>query len=251
MSKSCLRKVNFVFAIELFVTGEWDFSLKRQKQMHGYFAGRSQRRQCGAIFAGHKGHRKVSCLEGCLGGASWPLCLGLVRFMSWMGLRALCVLDGASCPLCLGWGFVPSCLGWGLGASFWASAALVSWMGLRAFYEAFAAVVSWMGLDFLFLAAVPLCLVSKLTFSWKLPSVPRDYSWHDSRLDGECGWQVYGQGVFDLAECSEKNPRGAEAWTEFWHEWEEAKRRRWGCKWIGAEGFNQYRRYCSYQFRQE
>lgn len=160
MSKSCLRKVNFVFAIELFVTdfvtGELDISLKRQKQMHGYFAGRSQRRQCVAIFAGHKGHRKVSCLEGCLGGASWPLCLGLVRFMSWMGLRALCVLDGASCPrvldgalvplfgpllpLSLGWGFVPFtrplrplCLGW-----------------------------VWI---FFFWAAVPLCLVSKLTFS--------------------------------------------------------------------------------------
>ena len=202
MSESCLRKVNFVFAIELFVTGELDISLKRQKQMHGYFAGRSQRRQCVAIFAGHKGHRKVSCLEGCLCGASWPLRLGLVRFMSWMGLRALCVLDGASCPrvldgalvplfgplrpLSLGWGFLPFtrplrplCLGW-----------------------------VWI---FFFLAAVPLCLVSKLTFSWKLPSVPGDYSWHDSRLDGECGWQVYGQGVFDLAECSEKNPRGAES----------------------------------------
>ena len=137
-----------------------------------------------------------------------------MAFVSWP--RALYVLDRASCPLCLGWGFVPSCLGWGLGASFWASAALVSWMGLRAFYEAFAAVVSWMGLDFLFLAAVPLCLVSKLTFSWKLPSVPRDYSWHDSHLDGECGWQVYGQGVFDLAECSEKNPRGAEFVTGEW-----------------------------------
>ena len=139
MSKSCLRKVNFVFAIELFVTdfvtGELDISLKRQKADAWIFCRpfAAPPMRCNLCWAQRASKGFLS------------------RRVPWWGFVAFVSWPRASCPLCLGWGFVPSCLGWGLGASFWASAALVSWMGLRAFYEAFAAVVSWMGLDFLFL----------------------------------------------------------------------------------------------------